>query len=484
MTLPGAPSAAAAAGAAAAALLQRQLLQESGGITEVGWTEHQTGDGRKFFYHQESGTSTWEKPEALMTPEEKANDTVWREYRIWDGRVFYYNKESKVSCWSMPPDLRKLRGEGTGLDDRPLLPTLAEKRRAYWDLLQAQGIDGAWNWAMADKATRGSPQAAELDEKVRKQIFAELLSLSVKRADIAAREKERNAASALERLIEDRFGRPEDLDATYEDAAKILSGEEAWKLMKSDVRRDEVFQDVMERLEEKHRKARMDRRTERVVRLQRLMATDPVLRRSRLRWKDVAAVLARRDELQEEAPPVEALRVWASLRDLRHASEYEAEAKAKVKPDAVADREDRKRRDAFVICLQELAATGTVTAQTSWAEVEALADSDVRISALREGRGATANELFDEFQEELREKGPAAFFAKVEDPFGLAKEEEIQEPAAKKQRLEAAPQVEPVESAEDNTNALDALIAGLPLDMLDEGQGEDAEDPFAALGQQ
>lgn len=33
--------------------------------------------------------------------------------------------------------------------------------------------------------------------------------------------------------------------------------------------------------------------------------------------EDAAAVLARRDELQEEDPPIEALRVWVSMRELR-----------------------------------------------------------------------------------------------------------------------------------------------------------------------
>lgn len=35
--------------------------------------------------------------------------------------------------------------------------------------------------------------------------------------------------------------------------------------------------------------------------------------------QDAAAVLARRDELQEEDPPIEALRVWVSMRELRWA---------------------------------------------------------------------------------------------------------------------------------------------------------------------
>merc|ERR1719446_637800 len=106
----------------------------------------------------------------------------------------------------------------------------------------------------------------------------------MRQKQIEEREKERNAAQALERLIEERFSSPEALATTYEEASRLLQGEEAWGLIKSDVRRDEVFQTVMERLEEKHQKSRTEKRGERIVRLQRLMASDAELKRPRLRW--------------------------------------------------------------------------------------------------------------------------------------------------------------------------------------------------------
>jgi len=401
---PTLPSAAAAAGAAAAALLQRQLAADSSpagrdALPDGGWTEHQTGDGRKFYFHEETQTSTWEKPEVLRSAEERNNDTKWREYRIWDGRVFYHNKETKVSCWSVPPEIRKLRGESSGIDDRPLPLTAAEQRQAFWDLMKERGVDETWTWSAVNKATGDDPRAETLNLHSRKQCFSELLSFLLHRSQIEAREKQRNAASALERLIEERFSRPEDLGATYEDAARLLAGEEPWQLIKSDARRDEVFQSVMERLEEKHQKARADQRAERVLRLQRLIATDSELRRTRLRWKDAAMTLARRDELQEEDPPLEALRVWSSLCELRPAAEHEAEAKAKEPSEF---REERKRRDAFVVSLKDLAMKGLLTAETLWAELEAALEAEPRYVALRDGPGATAMELFDELQEDLR----------------------------------------------------------------------------------
>ncbi|CAK9085835.1 Adenosine deaminase (Adenosine aminohydrolase) [Durusdinium trenchii] len=244
-------------------------------------------------------------------------------------------------------------------------------------------------------------------EGLQKQVFAELLSMELRKKELQARRKARNAAVALERLLEERFGEPDALGTSYQEAATILGDEEAWILIKSDVRREEVFQNVMERLEEKHQNARAEQRTERVVQLQRLMATDPELKRPRTRWKDACAVLARRDELQEEDPPIEALKVWSSMRELRLATVKDPDLKSKVQSQYYHD--ERKRRDAFVLAMKELAAAERFTVDTSWAQLEEMLQFDQRLQGMREGEGATGMELFDEFIEELKLKGPEAY---------------------------------------------------------------------------
>lgn len=397
------PSAAAAAGAAAAALLQKQLAEDvkPSDKPSAGWVEHQTGDGRKFFYHEEKGVSTWEKPPELMTAEERKNNTSWREYRIWDGRVFYHNSETKVSCWSMPPEIRKLRGESAGIDETPLPETSAERRRKFWDHLRELGCDETWTWAAVDEATSKAPQAQELSVETRKQCFAELAGFCLRQKQLEVRDKQRNAASALERLIEDRFGKPEDLGTSYEEAASILEKEEPWQLIKSDLRRDEVFQTVMERLEEKHTKARQEKRAEQVARLQRLIGADAELRRVRLRWKDAAAILSKRDELHEEDPPLEALRVWSSLRDLKTDVEHRDEAKRRAPTANAQYREERKRRDDFIDIYRDMLQGERFPKDMPWAEFEGFVKDNPAYLSLSQGPGATAMEVFEEFQDDL-----------------------------------------------------------------------------------
>merc|ERR1712232_1500609 len=329
----------------------------------------------------------------------------------------------------------------------------------------------------------------DLTEAVRKQAFAELLSMAMRRRQIDEREKQRNAANALERLIEERFGAPEQVGASYEDAAQLLGNTEPWKMIKTDVRRHEVFQNVMERLEEKHKKVQAEERAERVVRLQRFIGSDPQLKRTRLRWKDAAAILGRRGELHEDAgQPLEALRIWSSLRTLKQPSEHEAIEKAKVKPDPAAYREDRKRRDAFLACLKEMVQKGRLMDKTSWSAFEARVN-DPRVTAMRDARGATSMELFEEFQDDLREgRIPNLQISlKDEEEFEEIKEEE--EPPAKRHRFDppdssvaaahaaaAAAAAAASRRAGGEVSALDAMIMGNNAGAADESSDSDDDD--------
>eukprot|EP00916_Digyalum_oweni_P008950 GHVL01015079.1.p1 GENE.GHVL01015079.1~~GHVL01015079.1.p1 ORF type:complete len:126 (-),score=21.27 GHVL01015079.1:84-461(-) len=74
------------------------------------WTEHMSQDGRKYYHNSNSGKSSWDKPDELKSPEERANFTHWKEYQTADGRTYYFNGQSKQSVWQMPRELRKLKG--------------------------------------------------------------------------------------------------------------------------------------------------------------------------------------------------------------------------------------------------------------------------------------------------------------------------------------------------------------------------------------
>ena len=90
-----APAAAPAAASAPAASL-------SGG----GWTAHTAPDGRPYYYHAATKTSSYEKPDELKTPAERAAPVcAWAEHKSPEGKVYYYNKTTRQSVWTEPPEL-------------------------------------------------------------------------------------------------------------------------------------------------------------------------------------------------------------------------------------------------------------------------------------------------------------------------------------------------------------------------------------------
>merc|ERR1712150_204493 len=115
-------------------------------------------------------------------------------------------------------------------------------------------------------------------------------------------------------------------------------------------------------------------------------------------------------ELQEEDPPLEALRVWASLRQLKTPNKHAAEQKPKGgKEEKAAYRAERKRRDDFVTLVRRIIVQGTVETGTTWMELQAAAEGDRSLTAYRDSAGATAMVLFDEVLEKLKKKGRDAF---------------------------------------------------------------------------
>jgi hypothetical protein len=71
------------------------------------WTEHTTPEGRKYWYNNASKSSTWEKPEDLLTEVEKAlKECEWQEFTSPDGKKYYSHKTTKESKWEMPEEYK------------------------------------------------------------------------------------------------------------------------------------------------------------------------------------------------------------------------------------------------------------------------------------------------------------------------------------------------------------------------------------------
>ena len=69
------------------------------------WSEHQMDDGRIYWFNRLLGTSTFDKPFVLKTPEERSIPPCeWKEYLTTEGKKYYSN--GKESLWTAPTEFK------------------------------------------------------------------------------------------------------------------------------------------------------------------------------------------------------------------------------------------------------------------------------------------------------------------------------------------------------------------------------------------
>lgn len=82
------------------------------------WIQQKTAKGQTYYYNLSTGESSWEKPDeheddledrraSVISVSEKPEKTLpegWTEHETPDGRVFYFNKTTKQASWTHPSD--------------------------------------------------------------------------------------------------------------------------------------------------------------------------------------------------------------------------------------------------------------------------------------------------------------------------------------------------------------------------------------------
>ncbi|CAE6462005.1 unnamed protein product [Rhizoctonia solani] len=108
------------------------------------WTEYRNPEGRVYWYNTQTKLSSWEKPEELKSPFEKAMaKTPWKEHTS-QGRKYWYHSQTKESKWEMPQDLVELMEKvnkespmAAGLPPRPGAPNFVPGPVTHGDGLPA-----------------------------------------------------------------------------------------------------------------------------------------------------------------------------------------------------------------------------------------------------------------------------------------------------------------------------------------------------------
>eukprot|EP00928_Gymnodinium_smaydae_P087812 TRINITY_DN72008_c0_g1_i1.p1 TRINITY_DN72008_c0_g1~~TRINITY_DN72008_c0_g1_i1.p1 ORF type:complete len:580 (-),score=182.43 TRINITY_DN72008_c0_g1_i1:174-1913(-) len=375
------------------------------GETEASaWTEHQHSDGRRYYYNRVTKQSSWDKPDALKSQEEKANTTSWKEYKTADGRDYFYNPITKQSVWEMPAELKRLRGldkqdesdeeeKEEEKEEEPEYKTQEERRTAFKEVLEEKNIKANMKWEEALKLIQEDRRFNALTTAgERKQVFAEYVTQKKKREKEEEREKKKQAKDHMIEAI--KGWKDLKLSTRYKEVAEAFMDEEWFKLIEED-ERDELFQDFMDEHERKAKDDRRKKRKEYVEKVKKIYDdTENITVLSR--WRDVQDTL-RENETFRWLSKLEALTSWEEWVADTEKKELDAKAKAKY-------RQDRIVRDELRELLAKRHKDGKIKASTPWRDVaQAIRDDSRYINMIGLG-GSTAHDLFDDFIEELNER--------------------------------------------------------------------------------
>ncbi|KAK8196597.1 U1 snRNP protein [Zalaria obscura] len=208
--------------------------------TAMVWQTLQSDDKRSYYWNKETNTTSWVKPDELLTPAQRA--TGYAETSAAGGRTYWYRKDDKsVTTWEAPPgwfesapqasapeepnqfvtssfptygEQRSLQGprdeyrprhdkpsydrqnEGfrgamAVLSSGPEYATEAEAETAFFKLLRKAGVQTDWTWEQTMRATIQDPQFRALkDPSERKLAFEKF----VDELKVQEREKEKERA--------------------------------------------------------------------------------------------------------------------------------------------------------------------------------------------------------------------------------------------------------------------------------------------------
>jgi len=232
-------------------------------LTPADWAEYVTPDGRRYYYNKLNKTTTWEKPEELKTPEERAMSCPWKEYTADSGRKYYYNSETHESVWEVPEELKAFRegrpfiigekkAEREHKKDMPDFKNKSEAAYLFRDLLESVGINSSWTWEMAMRATINDERYKSLKTLVeRKACFQEYMLFRRKLEQEERKQKETKAKEGFSALL--KSCKEINSRSTWRKLAGILEKDPRFAMIEDDLYREELFEDFVYEIEKKEK---------------------------------------------------------------------------------------------------------------------------------------------------------------------------------------------------------------------------------------
>ncbi|KAJ3286015.1 hypothetical protein HDU79_006884 [Rhizoclosmatium sp. JEL0117] len=360
---------------------------------EPEWIAHTKPDGKVYYYNRVTQQSTWEKPEELKTPLERALSACpWKEYKTEDGRKYYSNTVTRETVWKVPAEYQAIidRFEvimpPTPADPAPLVPVSSnvvvipvnfdsreEAEKAFKQMLEEADIGLDWTWEQTMRKVINNPMYRCLKTLTeRKQAFQSYVEDKKNSIKKAAEEKlayERDSFAVLLGSL----GADLTITLRCKKMAEVFAEDPVFLSIEPE-RRMELFEEFMTEFRKKDADEKRALRKENVERFKHILKTTTTITATTT-WQEAQQLWASHPDFLPPSPnsvnplhSMEAIDILVTFEDhMKHLEaaffeEFDAKRKAEK-------RRERQLRDEFRSLLDRLVEEGIIHVHSKWKEI-------------------------------------------------------------------------------------------------------------------
>ncbi|KAG1468783.1 hypothetical protein G6F56_003636 [Rhizopus delemar] len=363
------------------------------------WKEHQTAEGRKYWYNNITKQSTWEKPEELLTPEEKVlKASSWREYTTTEGKKYYSNVKTKETVWEVPPEIKeqlekakKIASEIKNIPPPVVTPkpTLAqleqpvefdtreEAEKAFSTLLKDTGVKSDWSWDQAMRAIITKPNYRALKTiGERKAAFQAFVDSEAKREREEKEAFERHQKESFMSLV-DRHKNIVKPYTRYSTFAHMASDDPVFQSIDNDKKREAYFEEYIQNMQRTEKDQLRELRKKSMERFSQLLHSIPDIT-YRTQWKEAQTLYMEPHlDLKQEFQGMDMLD-FLSVFEEYNRTLWEEPMADLAKLVNQRRRRERKAREGYKTLMQELVDNYTINVRTKWKDIYPLIKDDPR----------------------------------------------------------------------------------------------------------
>jgi pre-mRNA-processing factor 40 len=259
------------------------------------WKEHVNSDGRKFYYNIVTKESTWEKPDALKTPEELQCE--WTEYFNKEGKAYYYNSKTKKSQWEKPKEYiemidkkksaqQQIQSQGQSIPSNQLVGNIPSG--PFGVLGAPSNFPG--QLPQVSQITPSIPLPAPINpnpvipNSLISQKLSQLSEYDIKLKEIEEKKKmtaleiEKLPKEDIDKLFKDML-RKSGVTSTWkwEDCERVLYSEEVWKAVKTFSEKRNLFNEYIREFKNREREEMRLKKEKLKVKFRQMLEEDSSL---------------------------------------------------------------------------------------------------------------------------------------------------------------------------------------------------------------